>query len=275
MGIRRYKPTTPSLRWTTRSDFADITKDTPEKSLTRPLKKHGGRNALGRITCRHKGGGHKQSYRIIDFRRDKHDIPAKVLAIEYDPNRSCRIALVEYPDADKRYIWAPLELRVKEEIMTGENVEIKPGNALPIKNIPLGTFIHNIELRAGRGGILARSAGTAAQVMAKENKYAHLKLPSGEIRLIDINCYATIGQLGNVEHETISLGKAGRSRWLGIRPRVRGLAMNPIDHPHGGGEGKSGQGNPHPVSPWGMPTKGYKTRKKKKISNRFIVKRRR
>ncbi|MCG2712289.1 MAG: 50S ribosomal protein L2 [Candidatus Omnitrophica bacterium] len=274
MGIKRYKPTTPSLRWRTGSDFSEITRSKPEKSLTVALKKSGGRNAQGRITCRHRGGGHKRRYRIIDFKRDKHDIAAAVLSIEYDPNRSCRIALVQYSDGEKRYIIAPLDIRVNDEIMSGENVEIKPGNALPIRNLPLGIFIHNVELIPGRGGILARSAGTAAQLMAKEGKFAHIKMPSGEIRLVPIACYAVIGQVGNPDHEAISLGKAGRSRWLGIRPRVRGVAMNPVDHPHGGGEGKAGQGNPHPVSAWGKPTKGYRTRKGKKASNKFIVKRR-
>jgi large subunit ribosomal protein L2 len=275
VGIKRYKPTTPSLRWTTSSDFAEITKKKPEKSLTRSLKKTGGRNSQGRITCRHRGGGHKKRYRIIDFKRDKYDMPATVLSIEYDPNRSSRIALVEYKDGEKRYIIAPLELKVNDQIISGENVEIKPGNALPIKNLPLGTFIHNIELVPGRGAILVRSAGASAQLMAKEGKFAHIKLPSGEIRLVPIACYAVLGQVGNPDHEKVSLGKAGRTRWLGRRPRVRGAAMNPVDHPHGGGEGKAGQGNPHPVSPWGKPTKGYRTRKGKKASNKFIIKRRR
>ena len=274
MGIKRYKPTTPSLRWRTGSDFSQITKSKPEKSLTVALKKTGGRNSQGRITCRHRGGGHKRRYRIIDFKRDKHDIAATVLSIEYDPNRSCRITLVQYSDGEKRYIIAPNDIRVNDEIMAGENVEIKPGNALPIRNLPLGIFIHNVELIPGQGGILARSAGTAAQLMAKEGKFAHIKMPSGEIRLVPIACYAVVGQVGNPDHEAISLGKAGRSRWLGRKPRVRGVAMNPVDHPHGGGEGKAGQGNPHPVSAWGKPTKGYRTRKGKKASNKFIVKRR-
>ncbi|MFH1063053.1 MAG: 50S ribosomal protein L2 [Candidatus Omnitrophota bacterium] len=274
MGIKRYKPTTPSLRWTTGSDFAEITKSKPEKSLTVALKKTGGRNSNGRITCRHRGGGHKRRYRLIDFKRDKHDMAATILSIEYDPNRSSRIALVQYQDGEKRYIIAPLEIKVNDQIMSGENVEIKPGNALPIKNLPLGTFIHNIELLPGRGAILARSAGVSAQLMAKEGKYAHIKLPSGEIRLVPTNCYAVLGQVGNPDHEKISIGKAGRKRWMGIRPTVRGVAMNPVDHPHGGGEGKAGQGNPHPVSPWGMPTKGYRTRKGKKASSKFIIKRR-
>jgi large subunit ribosomal protein L2 len=274
VGIKRYKPTTPSLRWTTGSDFAEITKSKPEKSLTVALRKTGGRNSNGRITCRHRGGGHKRRYRLIDFKRDKHDMAATILSIEYDPNRSSRIALVQYQDGEKRYIIAPLEIKVNDQIMSGENVEIKPGNALPIKNLPLGTFIHNIELLPGRGAILARSAGTAAQLMAKEGAYAHIKLPSGEMRLVPTNCYAVLGQVGNPDHEKISIGKAGRKRWMGIRPTVRGAAMNPVDHPHGGGEGKAGQGNPHPVSPWGMPTKGYRTRKGKKTSNKFIIKRR-
>jgi large subunit ribosomal protein L2 len=274
VGIKRYKPTTPSLRWTTGSDFAEITKSKPEKSLTVALRKTGGRNSNGRITCRHRGGGHKRRYRLIDFKRDKHDMAATILSIEYDPNRSSRIALVQYQDGEKRYIIAPLEIKVNDQIMSGENVEIKPGNALPIKNLPLGTFIHNIELLPGRGAILARSAGTSAQLMAKEGAYAHIKLPSGEMRLVPTNCYAVLGQVGNPDHEKISIGKAGRKRWMGIRPTVRGAAMNPVDHPHGGGEGKAGQGNPHPVSPWGMPTKGYRTRKGKKVSNKFIIKRR-
>lgn len=274
MGVKRYKPTTPSLRWRKGADFSEITKKKPEKSLTVALKKKGGRNSQGRITCRHRGGGHKRRYRIIDFKRDKRDISAKVLSIEYDPNRSSRIALLKYEDGQKRYIIAPLNLSVNDEIMAGENVEIKVGNALPIRNIPLGTFVHNIELIPGRGAILARSAGASAQVMAKEGGYAHIKLPSGEIRLVPTNCYAVVGQVGNTDREAISLGKAGRSRWLGKRPRVRGVAMNPVDHPHGGGEGKAGQGNPHPVSPWGKPTKGCRTRKRKKASGKFIVKRR-
>ncbi len=274
MGIKRYKPITPGLRWRTGADFAEITKDEPEKSLTVALKKTGGRNSNGRITCRHHGGGHKQRYRIIDFSRDKRDIPAKVIAIEYDPNRSSRIALVQYSDGEKRYVIATIDMKVNDEILSGDKVEVKSGNAMPISNIPLGTFIHNIELLPGRGAKLARSAGTSAQLMAKEGAYSHVKMPSGEIRLIPTNCYAVVGQVGNPDHEAISIGKAGRTRWMGIRPTVRGLAMNPIDHPHGGGEGKSGQGNPHPVSPWGMKTKGYRTRKHKKLSTKFIVKRR-
>lgn len=274
MGIKRYKPTTPSLRWRRGADFAEITRDKPEKSLTLAIKKSGGRNAQGRITSRNRGGGHKRRYRIIDFKRDKHDTPAKVVSIEYDPNRSSRIALLEYSDGEKRYIIAPLDIQVNDELMSGENVEIKSGNALPIRNMPLGIFIHNIELVPGHGGILARSAGTSAQLMAKEGKFAHIKMPSGEIRLVPTGCYAVIGQVGNPDHEAIALGKAGRSRWLGKKPGVRGVAKNPVDHPHGGGEGKAGQGNPHPVSPWGKPTKGYRTRKGKKASNKFIIKRR-
>jgi len=258
------------------SDFSEITKKKPEKSLLMPLKKHGGRNAYGRITVRHQGGGHKQMMRIIDFKRDLFEVPAKVIAIEYDPNRSARIALLEYPDKKKRYILAPLGLNVGETIISSnqKDTEIKTGNCLLLRYIPSGTLIHNIELMKGQGGQIVRSAGTSAQIMAKEEQIAHVRLPSGEVRLVSLDCHATIGQMGNVEHEALSLGKAGKKRWLGIRPTVRGLAMNPVDHPHGGGEGKSGQGNPHPVTPWGKPTKGYKTRKKVRYSNRFIIKRR-
>ncbi|MCM8792410.1 MAG: 50S ribosomal protein L2 [Candidatus Omnitrophica bacterium] len=276
MGLKKFRPTTPSLRWTILSDFSEINKKQPEKSLIVPLKKSGGRNADGRITVRHRGGGHKRMYRIIDFKRDKLDAKGKVIAIEYDPNRSVRIALVEYPDKERRYILAPLGLKVGDEVISSEKseIELKVGNCFPLRNIPLGTLIHNVELVKGKGGQLVRSAGGCAQIMAKEGDYCHIKLPSGEIRLIPLDCRATIGQLGNVEHSSQSLGKAGRSRWLGIRPTVRGLAMNPVDHPHGGGEGKSGQGNPHPVSPWGKSTKGFKTRKKGKYSDKFILKRR-
>lgn len=258
------------------SDFSEITKKKPEKSLLMPLKKHGGRNAYGRITVRHQGGGHKQMMRIIDFKRDLFEVPAKVIAIEYDPNRSARIALLEYPDKKKRYILAPLGLNVGETIISSnqKDAEIKTGNCLLLRYIPSGTLIHNIELMKGQGGQIVRSAGTSAQIMAKEEQIAHVRLPSGEVRLVSLDCHATIGQMGNVEHEALSLGKAGKKRWLGVRPTVRGLAMNPVDHPHGGGEGKSGQGNPHPVSPWGKPTKGYKTRKKVRYSNKFIIKRR-
>lgn len=276
MGIRKYKPTTASLRWTKLSDFSEISKKKPEKSLLRSIKKTGGRNAFGRITVRHRGGGHKKLYRIIDFKRDKFDLPGKVIAIEYDPNRSARIALIEYPDKEKRYILTPLGLGVNSEIISthGSKADIKPGNFMPLKNIPPGMMIHNIELVPGEGGKIVRSAGAYAQILAREDKYVHVRLPSGEVRLIRSGCHATIGQIGNIEHGEQSLGKAGRSRWLGIRPTVRGLAMNPVDHPHGGGEGKKGQGNPHPVSRWGMSTKGYKTRKKEKYSNKFIIKRR-
>lgn len=276
MGIKKFKPTTHSRRWMTGYDFSEITKDEPEKSLIIPLKKSGGRNVYGRITTRHQGGGHKRMLRIIDFKRDLLDTPAKVAAIEYDPNRSARIALLEYPNKEKRYILAPLGLNVGDEVISSQqkDVEIKMGNCLPLRYVPQGTLIHNIEIIKGKGGQIVRSAGASAQVMAKEGAFAHIRLPSGEIRLISLDCRATIGQLSNVEHETIIIGKAGKSRWLGIRPTVRGLAMNPVDHPHGGGEGKSGQGNPHPVSPWGKPTKGFKTRRKGKYSDKFIIKRR-
>lgn len=273
--VKVYKPYTKSRRWMTTADFSVITKKEPEKSLLIPKKKTSGRNAHGHITIRHRGGGHKRMIRIVDFKRDKIGIQAKVIAIEYDPNRSAFLALLEYQDGERRYIIAPQDVKVGDEVASGLDADIKAGNALPLKNIPIGTFIHNIELKKGKGGQIVRSAGTSAQLMAKEGDYANVKLPSGEIRLINLGCYATIGQVGNIEHETISIGKAGRQRWLGIRPTVRGVAMNPHDHPHGGGEGKSGQGNPHPVSPWGMPTKGFKTRKKNKYSNRFIIKRRR
>jgi large subunit ribosomal protein L2 len=276
MGIIKFKPTTPSRRHMSGPDFSEITKDRPEKSLLMPLKKTGGRNAYGRITTRHIGGGHKRMLRIIDFKRDLLEIPAKVLAVEYDPNRSARIALVEYPDKVKRYILAPLGLNVGNTVISSDQkeTEIKTGNCLPLKYIPSGTSIHNIEISKGKGGQIVRSAGTSSQIMAKEGRFAHIRLPSGEIRLINLDCRATIGQVSNIEHEAITLGKAGKSRWLGIRPSVRGAAMNPVDHPHGGGEGKSGQGNPHPVTPWGKPTKGYKTRKKQKYSDKFIIKRR-
>jgi large subunit ribosomal protein L2 len=276
MGIKKFKPTTHSRRWMSGSDFSEITKDRPEKSLMLPLKKSGGRNYAGRITVRHHGGGHKRMLRIIDFKRDILDLPAKVLAIEYDPNRSTRIALVEYSNKGKRYILAPLNLKVGDEIISSQQkeTEIKTGNSLPLRFIPTGTLIHNIELVKGKGGQIARSAGSSAVIMAKEGDFAHIRLPSAEIRLISLDCHASIGQLSNIEHEAITIGKAGRTRWLGIRPTVRGSAMNPVDHPHGGGEGKAGQGNPHPVSPWGQPTKGYKTRKKGKYSDKFIIKRR-
>ena len=257
-------------------DFKEITKFEPEKSLTAPLKKTGGRNVYGRITTRHIGGGHKRLLRLIDFKRNILDLPAKVAAIEYDPNRSARIALLEYPNKEKRYILSPVGLSVGNEVISSnsKDIEIKSGNCLPLRFIPQGTLIHNIELVKGKGGQIVRSAGSSAQIMAKEGDFAHIRLPSGEIRLIDLDCHATIGQLSNIEHEAISIGKAGRVRWQGKRPTVRGLAMNPVDHPHGGGEGKSGLGNPHPVSPWGQPTKGFKTRKKVKYSDQFILKRR-
>lgn len=272
MGIKKLKPTSPGRRFMTVDDFSDITKTEPEKSLVEPLVRKAGRGAGGRVSVRHKGGGHKRLYRIIDFKRDKDGIPAKVAAIEYDPNRSARIALLHYADGEKRYIIAPLGLKVGDIVESGENADIKPGNALPLKKIPVGTIVHNLELIPGKGGQVARSAGAACQIMAKEGEYVHVKLPSGEIRLFHENCKATVGQVGNLEHELINIGKAGRSRWLGIRPTVRGTAMNPIDHPHGGGEGRSGPGR-HPVTPWGQPTIGYKTRKKKP-SDKLIVKRR-
>ena len=277
MGIKKFNPTTHSRRWMTGSDFAEITKDKPERSLLLPLKRTGGRNAYGRITTRHQGGGHKRMLRIIDFKRDLLDQPAKVIAIEYDPNRTARLALVEYPTKEKRYILAPAGLSVGDAIIASnqKDAEIKTGNCLLLRHIPSGTLIHNIELFKGKGGQIAKSAGSSAQIMAKEGDFAHVKLPSGEVRLMSLDCHATIGQLSNIEHEAISIGKAGRSRWLGIRPTVRGLAMNPVDHPHGGGEGKSGQGNPHPVTPWGKPTKGFRTRRRKgKYSAKFIIKRR-
>jgi len=270
MAIKSYKPTSAGRRHQTCSTFEEITRTKPEKSLVATLKKTGGRNSFGRITSRHIGGGHKQKYRIIDFRRDKQGIPAKVASIEYDPNRSARIALLYYVDGEKRYILAPLNLKVGDTIIASAEADIKPGNALPLKAIPLGTIIHNIELKLGKGGQLARSAGTFAQLMAKEGKYAQVKLPSGEVRMVLQDCQATIGQVGNLDHENVCIGKAGRSRWLGKRPKVRGVAMNPVDHPHGGGEGRTSGGR-HPVTPWGIPTKGYKTRTNK-VSTRFIIK---
>lgn len=273
MALKTYSPVTPGRRFMTSSDFSDITRTEPEESLLRPLKQKGGRNSNGRVTSRHRGGGHKRQYRLIDFKRDKHGIPAKVASIEYDPNRTVRIALLHYADGEKRYILAPLGLSVGEVLYSGAGSEVKVGNALPLSQIPTGIPIHNIELVPGNGAKIVRSAGCGAVIIAKEGEYARVKLPSGEIRLIRLNCFATVGQLGNVEHEGISIGKAGRSRWLGRRPKVRGVAMNPIDHPMGGGEGKSSGGR-HPVSPWGMPTKGYKTRKKKKESDKYIVVRR-
>ncbi len=274
MGIKKYRPTSPGVRQLTVSTFEEITKKEPEKSLLAPLKKKAGRNAQGKITIRHRGGGEKRKYRIIDFKRDKDNIPAKVAAIEYDPNRTANIALLHYADGEKRYIIAPYKLSVGDTVISGENVDIKVGNALPLKNIPLGTIIHNIEMKPGKGGQLVRSAGNAAQLMAKEGKYAQVRLPSGEVRMINSLCKATIGQVGNLDHENITLGKAGRKRHLGFRPAVRGSAMNPSDHPHGGGEGRAPIGRPAPVTPWGKPTIGYKTRKKNKESDKYIVKKR-
>lgn len=273
MAIKKFKPTSPGRRFMTVSTFDEITKKEPEKSLIKTLKSSGGRNAQGKITARHRGGGHKRKYRIIDFKRDKDNIPAKVTAIEYDPNRSANIALLTYADGEKRYIIAPLGLKPGDEVVSGEKADIKPGNCLPLKNIPVGTIIHNIELKAGKGAQLVRSAGTAAQLMAKEGKYAHVRLPSGEVRLIRMECKATIGQVGNIDHENISMGKAGRNRWKGRRPKVRGSAMNPVDHPHGGGEGKAPIGRKSPVTPWGQPALGYKTRKRK-TSDKYILRRR-
>ncbi|WP_066640504.1 50S ribosomal protein L2 [Desulfolucanica intricata] len=272
MAVKNFKPTSPGRRFVTVSNFEELTTDKPEKSLLAPLKKTGGRNAQGRLTVRHRGGGHKRMYRIIDFKRDKDGIPAKVATIEYDPNRSARIALLNYVDGEKRYIIAPVGLKVGDTIMSGPDADIKVGNALPLRNIPVGTMIHNIELYPGHGGQLVRSAGTAAQLMAKEGKYANVRMPSGEMRLFLQSCRATIGQVGNLEHENITIGKAGRSRWLGIRPTVRGVVMNPVDHPHGGGEGRSPVGR-NPVTPWGKPALGARTRKRKP-SDRLIVKRR-
>ncbi|MCQ1530939.1 50S ribosomal protein L2 [Lutispora saccharofermentans] len=274
MAIKKYKPTSPARRFMTVSTFEEISKTEPEKSLVEIIKSKAGRNNYGKITVRHQGGGHKRKYRIIDFKRDKVDIPAKVAAIEYDPNRTANIALLNYVDGEKRYIIAPHGLKVGDTVISSEDADIKVGNALSLKNIPVGTFVHNIELKAGKGGQLVRAAGNAAQLMAKEGNYAQLRLPSGEVRMIRIECKATIGQVGNLEHEIISIGKAGRKRHMGIRPTVRGSVMNPVDHPHGGGEGKSPVGRPGPLTPWGKPALGYKTRNKKKLSNKFIVKRR-
>jgi len=272
MAIKKFKPTSPGRRQMTSSTFEEITTSTPEKSLLMPNKKSGGRNNAGRITQRHSGGGHKQRYRLIDFKRDKKEIPAKVATIEYDPNRSARIALLNYADGEKRYILAPVGINVGDQIVASDQADIKPGNALSIRAIPLGTWVHNVELKVGKGGQLARSAGTYAMIAAKEGKYAQLRLPSGEVRLVLQECCATIGQVGNTEHEIVKIGKAGRNRWLGKRPQSRGVAMNPVDHPHGGGEGKSSGGR-HPVTPWGVPTKGYKTRSNKR-TDRFIVRKR-
>jgi len=272
MAIKKYKPTSPAIRFKTGYSFDEITAEEPLKSLTSGTTRSGGRNNLGRLTARHRGGGHKRRFRIIDFKRDKAEVPGKVVSVEYDPNRSSRIALISYADGEKRYILWPNGLNVGDTVIAAEKADIKAGNCLPLKNIPLGTMVHNVEMKIGKGGQIIRSAGTYGQVMAKEKGYAQIKLPSGEVRMFLDRCRATVGQLGNLEHENISLGKAGRRRLLGRRPKVRGVAMNPVDHPHGGGEGKTSGGR-HPVTPWGFPTKGYKTRKPKG-SDKFIVKRR-
>ncbi len=274
MAIKKYKPTTPGRRGMTVTDYSGLSKVKPERSLLEPLKKHSGRNSYGRITVRHHGGGNRQKYRIIDFKRDKVGMPATVQTLEYDPNRSAHIALLQYEDGEKRYIIAPVDLKVGDTVMSGPDSDIKPGNALQFINIPVGTTVHNVELYPGRGAQLVRSAGNSAQLMAKENGYALLRLPSGELRNVPINCMATVGVVGNVDHENVNIGKAGRKRHMGWRPTVRGSVMNPVDHPHGGGEGKSPVGRPGPVTPWGKPTLGYKTRNKKKASDKYIVRRR-
>jgi large subunit ribosomal protein L2 len=272
MALKKFKPTSAGRRHQTNTAFGELTTSSPEKSLVRGLTKRGGRNSAGRITCRHRGGGHKRRYRFIDFKRNKLDIPARVASIEYDPNRSARIALLHYVDGDKRYIVAPQQLKTGDVVVSGETADIQAGNTLPLRFIPLGTLIHNIELRPGKGAQMVRSAGTVAQLLAKEGTYSHIRLPSGEVRLVHLDCKATIGQISNLEHENISYGKAGKTRWLGRRPHVRGVVMNPVDHPHGGGEGRTSGGR-HPVTPWGVPTKGYKTRGKKP-SDRYILRRR-
>ena len=274
MAIKKYNPTTPGLRGMTVSTFEEITCDTPEKSLTVTLKKHAGRNVRGKITVRHRGGGYRPKYRIIDFKRDKDGVPGTVATIEYDPNRTANIALINYADGEKRYIIAPNKLNVGDVIESGDEADIKVGNALPLANIPVGTIIHNVELKAGKGGQMVRSAGNGAQLMAKEGAFAQVRLPSGEVRKVHIGCRATVGEVGNLDHQNIQIGKAGRKRHMGIRPTVRGSVMNPNDHPHGGGEGKAGIGRVSPVTPWGKPALGYKTRKKKKASDKYIVKRR-
>ena len=274
MGIKKFKPTTPSRRTMTVSDFSEITKKTPEKKLLAKKQKHAGRNSYGRITVRHRGGGNRKKYRIIDFKRRKDDMLAKVIGIEYDPNRTANIALIEYEDGESAYILAPRGLTDGDTVVSGENVDIKPGNTLPLANIPVGTIVHNIELNPGQGGKIAKAAGNYGQLMAKEGRYAHIKLPSGEMRLILAVCRATIGRLGNADHENVKIGKAGRKRHMGFRPTVRGSVMNPVDHPHGGGNGKAPIGRPGPVTPWGKPALGYKTRKKHKLSNKFITSRR-
>ena len=272
MALISRKPTSPGRRFQTTTDFAEITRSEPEKSLVRPLKKTGGRNCHGRVTIRFRGGGHKRRYRLIDFKRNKLEVPAKVASIEYDPNRTTRIALLHYVDGEKRYILAPQDLRVGDMVVSSATADIKPGNTLPLLNIPNGTLVHNVEMKPGKGGQMARAAGAYAQLMAKEGRQAHLKLPSGEVRMVPVDCRATIGRLSNVEQENVCLGKTGRKRWVGKRPHVRGVVMNPVDHPMGGGEGKSSGGR-HPCTPWGVPTKGYKTRKPK-ASDRYIVKHR-
>ncbi len=272
MGIKKLKPVTPGQRFRTVSDFSELTASTPEKSLLEPIKRTGGRNNNGRITCRHRGGGHKRRYRRIDFKRNKIGVPARVATIEYDPNRSARIALLAYADGEKRYIIWPKGLKVNDTVVSGEEATFSVGNSMPLHRIPLGTVVHNVEMQIGKGGQIVRSAGSFAQVLAKEGEYVTLRLPSGEVRMVHKNCSATIGEVGNSEHENIVIGKAGKSRWLGRRPKVRGVVMNPVDHPHGGGEGKTSGGR-HPVSPWGQPAKGYKTRSKKP-SDKFIVRRR-
>ncbi len=274
MGLKKYKPTSPGRRFQSVSDFAEITRSEPEKSLLEPLHRTGGRNNNGRITVRHQGGGHKRRYRRIDFKRNKDGIPAKVATIEYDPNRSARIALLHYADGEKRYILAPKGLQVGNQIMSGSTADIVPGNSLQIRDIPTGTVVHAVELQPGKGAAMARSAGTSIQLMGKEGDYAILRMPSSEMRRVLVTCRATIGEVGNSDHGNISIGKAGRNRWKGIRPTVRGTAMNPVDHPHGGGEGKNKTAGRHPVSPWGVPTKGHRTRKKGKASDRLIIRRR-
>lgn len=275
MGTKKYKPTSPGRRDMTVASFREITTSKPEKSLLEPLKSKGGRNNKGRTTTRHRGGGHKRMYRIIDFKRNKDGIPAKVASIEYDPNRSARIALLHYADGEKRYILAPLGMKPGDVVESGPDADIRPGNTLPLENIPVGTMIHAIEMKPGKGAQIARSAGATAQLMAREGNYATIRVPSGEFRLIHNKCRATVGQVGNVEHENIVVGKAGRNRWLGHRPHTRGLVMNPVDHPHGGGEGKAPIGMPRPVTPWGKPALGYRTRKRNKQSDAMIVRRRR
>jgi large subunit ribosomal protein L2 len=274
MALKKYKPTSPGRRFQSVSDFAEITRKDPEKSLLAPLHKTGGRNNNGRITTRHQGGGHKRQYRLIDFKRKKDGVPAKVATIEYDPNRSARIALLHYADGEKRYILAPGKLAVGDTVTSGPGSDIKPGNCLALGDIPTGTVVHAVEMQPGRGAAMARSAGTSIQLMAKEGQYAILRMPSSEMRMVPLTCRATIGVVGNAEHEGISIGKAGRNRWLGKRPTVRGTAMNPVDHPHGGGEGKNKSAGRHPVTPWGVPTKGHRTRNKKKASSSLIIRRR-